>query len=161
MQQGGEGADVLAMDFDELEAAVLLLDGDGMDGLHQRGLAHAACAPKHGVIGGQATGEAQGVFQQERLLTVHPFQEIERDAGNLVHRGQVCGGGMPDEGLGRFDIGGVRGRRCQTFQRPGNSFDLSEQTGVHAGSFQPAASTLYGPASRTATRARGPTGQVC
>ena len=39
--------------------------GHGVGRLHQRGLAHPARAPQHGVVGRQAAGEAQRVLQQD------------------------------------------------------------------------------------------------
>src|SRR3569832_892815 len=65
-------------------------------------LAHAACAPEQGVVGGQAACEPLGVLHQDVAHPVDALQQEQLDAADPRHRRQTAVG-MPDIGVGSFE----------------------------------------------------------
>ena len=115
--------DVLAMDFDELEPAACRMRGAdrGMRGLDQRRLAHAARAPQQRIVGRQAAREALGVLDQE---VAHPVDALEQRHLDAVDARAPASSRarlrVPDEGVGRGEVGRGGGRRREPLQRLGD-----------------------------------------
>jgi hypothetical protein len=122
-----QALDILAVDFDELErAASAVVRERGVDrgvrGLDQRRLAHAARAPQQRVVGGQAFGEALGIFHQHVAHAVDALEQRHLDAVDAFDRRQPPAVGVPDESVraGKIGEGGVA--RRQPLKRRGDAF---------------------------------------
>ncbi len=95
----------------------------GVRGLHQRGLAHAARAPKQRVVGGQAAGESRRVLEQRVAHPVDAAQQDDVDPVDLPDRLKRARTGVPNEGVRFGEIRRGRRRRGQTLQRIGDTGD--------------------------------------
>ena len=112
------------MNLDQLERAGLLPRAKpalicSMGGFHQRRFAHAARAPQQRVIGGQALGEALGIFDQHVAHAVDALEQRHLDAVDVRDRRQASVR-MPDKGVGGGQIGRGRVGRRETLQRIGD-----------------------------------------
>lgn len=119
-QQALHGGQVLARKLHDLQVVPLGPDLR-MDRFHQARFPHPARAPEKGVVRRQPGGEMAGVLQKRIARAVHADQKREVDAGNPRHRLQPVGGGVPDEGFGRSEIGGRHRRGRQPLQRGGDA----------------------------------------
>ena len=124
-----QALDVLAMDLDQFQApGDLALSVDrGVRSLDQRRLAHAARAPEQRIVGGKGAREALGVLDQKVAHPVDPAQERDIDAVDVRNRREGARVGAPDEGLGRVEIGFVRGSGREAIERLG---DAAEEVGL-------------------------------
>ena len=88
-----------------------LRHGLGMDGFHQRGLAHPTRSPKQGVVRRMAARELQRIGQQRVLGAVDADQLHQIDPGHGLDRlrgRQKAGGPRPMAGPARSRIGRYR-----------------------------------------------------
>ena len=117
------------MDLDQFQAPRdLALSVDrGVRSLDQRRLAHAARAPEQRIVGGKGAREALGVLDQKVAHPVDPAQERDIDAVDVRNRRKGARVGAPDEGLGRVEIGFVRGSGREAIERLG---DAAEEVGL-------------------------------
>ena len=132
-----QALDVLAVDLDQLERpapAVARESGidRGVRGLHQRRLAHAARAPQQRVVGGQALGEALGVFHQHVAHALDALEQRHLDAVDAFDRRQPPAVRMPDEGVGGGEVGRRHLPRRQPLQRGGDALQQSGAVGAGA-----------------------------
>jgi hypothetical protein len=103
------------VDFHELEATELAVDG-----LHQRALAHAACAPKERVVGGEPLGKAFSIGQKRVPHPVDPLEKLKRDAIDLLDREKASSLCLPDESVARPEIWNLGPLRTKALERPRN-----------------------------------------
>ncbi len=108
----GQRLDILAVDFDELQAAADPRQR-AMHGFDQRGLAHAARAPEQRIVGRKPAGEALGVGEENVALEIDAFKQAQIDAIDLCDRMKHRPGRAPDEGFGgrKSGFSGSRGAR--------------------------------------------------
>ena len=121
------------MDLDQRQARGRSRVDRRVHRLDQRGLAHAARAPQHGVVGRQAGGEAQRVVEQDLAQPLHALQQIDIDAADSRHRLEPVAVGVPDEGVGGVEIDRRRRRRRQAFQRFGDAAQQRRQRRLRMG----------------------------
>ena len=125
IQQPGQGRDILAMDFDQLQLARRVGrhfgQHGGVDRLHQRAFAHAARAPQQRVVGGKSQRELLGIVQQDVAHMLDAAQQIEIDPADRGDRHQAVALGMPGKGVGQRQVDRRRRRRRQTVERVGDA----------------------------------------
>jgi len=130
-QQGGQGFDILAVDFNQLEPHRHVCPqpcvDSGLRGLDQRRLAHAARAPEQHIVGRQAAREPLGVGDKLIADPVDSDQQIKRNAVDLDDRLQRLARGGPDKGIGGLEVGALLCRRGHALERVGNSGQNGEE----------------------------------
>ena len=99
-EEAGQGVDVLPVDLDQLQAREAAVNG-----LDQRALAHAACAPQERVIGGKAPGETLGIRQEHVAAAVDALEERQRHPIDRPDRQKGPGVRLENEGIGGLKVG--------------------------------------------------------
>ena len=120
------------MDFDQLErsrSCIVAVDLR-VDGLDQRGLAHAARAPEEGVVGRQTTGEAGRVLLQGVAGAIDALQEHHVDPVHVRNGREAGWGRVPDEGVGRREIGLFRRGRRKALEALGDALQKRGDGGI-------------------------------
>ncbi len=108
---------VLAVNFDEHQAARLAPVYRRVHGLDERAFAHAAGAPQQGIVGRQPGGEAQGIFEQNVAHPLDAFQQLQLDAVDTRNRLKKFALRMPYEAVGGIQRNGGRLGRRQALER--------------------------------------------
>src|ERR1700733_12716429 len=97
--------DVLAVNFDQLEFGGGMRIADRrMGGLDQRGLAHAAGAPKERVVRRQTARKTFGILKEKIAHPIYALEQRHLDTVDPAHRGELSLLGVPDESLGSGKI---------------------------------------------------------
>lgn len=126
-QESRQGGKIVTRDLDQNQRSRALSVDMRVRGFDEGGLAHAASAPQHDVVGRQAPGEVARVFKHEAGLTFDSAKQGEFDSGDLGHGTQGAGLSLPDEGIAAFECPGVGKRRGNALKRRGDAGEMFEQ----------------------------------
>lgn len=104
VEQSGQGVDVLAVHLDQLQGNTACGAHIFVNGLDQRGFAHAARTPEQHVVCRKTIGETQGVFMQDVAYMIDAANELQRDAVGPRDRLEEGVDRRPDETIRRIPI---------------------------------------------------------